>query len=663
MQAQGTQQGQRSGRGAPAAGPPSATAGGRGGRPKADPGTLLRAIRYVGHYRRLALLAYGSLFVATAAQLAVPQLVQNMIDAVVNAFIANQVLALPAAVQPAAAQRLGLTLAQVQANSSGATAALATVMLGVVAFAIVRALFAFSQSYNAERVSQSVAYDFRRDLFSKISRLSFSYHDKNQTGQLMIRATDDVEKLRLFIGQGLLLALQAVVLLVGTLIILGFTNFGLMLVVLPILPVAMVVFMIFGAVSQPLFRTVQQRLSRLNTILQENMAGLKVVKAFAREPQEEQRFNEAADLVLDQQLRVSRIFAFLFPLIFLLANVGQAAILYFGGVQIIGNTLTLGEWQKFSLYLVYVFFPLGQLGFIINLMAQASASAQRIFEILDAQNEVENKPGALDLREVHGDVTFEDVTFRYFKGGEPVLSQVSLTAHAGQTIALLGATGSGKTTIINLIPRFYDASEGRVTLDGHDVRDLTLESLRAQIGIVLQETTLFGGTIRDNIAFGRPDATDAEVIAAAQAAAAHEFISAFPGGYSTPVGERGSTLSGGQKQRIAIARALLLNPRILILDDSTSSVDLTTEYRIQQALDRLMEGRTSFVIAQRISTVLNADQILVLDKGQIVARGTHEELLESSEIYSEIYSSQLLDDSAGEAVGASNGREKVGVAV
>ncbi len=663
MQPQGAQQDRRAGRGGPPGGPIGAAGGGRGGRPKADPGTLMRAIRYVSHYRRLALLAYGSLFVATAAQLVVPQLVQNMIDAVVKAFIANQVLALPAAVQPVAAQRMGLTLAQVQANSSGATAALATVMLGIVAFAIVRALFAFSQSYNAERVSQSVAYDFRRDLFSKISRLSFSYHDKNQTGQLMIRATDDVEKLRLFIGQGLLLALQALVLLVGTLIILGFTNFGLMLVVLPILPVAMGVFMVFGAVSQPLFRAVQQRISRLNTILQENMAGLKVVKAFAREPQEEQRFDEAADLVLAQQLRVSRIFSFLFPLIFLLANVGQAAILYFGGTQIIQNTLTLGEWQKFSLYLVYVFFPLGQLGFIINLMAQASASAQRIFEILDTKNEVENKPGALDLREVRGDVAFEDVTFRYFKGGEPVLNKVSFETKAGHTVALLGATGSGKTTIINLIPRFYDASEGRVTLDGHDVRDLTLESLRAQIGIVLQETTLFGGSIRDNIAFGRPDATDAEVIAAAQAAAAHEFISEFPAGYNTPVGERGSTLSGGQKQRIAIARALLLNPRILILDDSTSSVDLTTEYRIQQALDRLMEGRTSFVIAQRISTVLNADQILVLDKGQIVARGTHEELLDSSEIYSEIYSSQLLDDSAGEAVVAVNGREKVGVAV
>jgi ATP-binding cassette subfamily B protein len=467
----------------------------------------------------------------------------------------------------------------------------------------------------------------------------------------------------LFIGQGLLMTLQAFLLLIGALVILWFTNQALTLVVLPLLPVALVVFMFFGAITQPLFRAVQQRVSRLNTVLQENMAGLKVVKAFAREPQEEVRFDAAADDMLQQQLRVSRIFSFLFPFIFLLMNLGQAAILYFGGTQIIQGTLTLGEWQKFSLYLFYVFFPLGQLGFIINLMSQASASAQRIFEILDAHNEVENQPGATDLTEVRGDVTFEDVTFRYFKGGEPVLNDVSFAAQAGQTVALLGATGSGKTTIINLIPRFYDASEGRVLIDGHDVREVTLESLRTQIGIVLQETTLFGGTIRDNIAFGRPDATDAQVIAAARAAAAHDFIMEFPQGYATPVGERGSTLSGGQKQRIAIARALLLNPRILILDDSTSSVDLATEYRIQKALDRLMEGRTSFVIAQRISTVLNADQILVLDKGQIVARGTHEELLESSEIYSEIYSSQLLDDADVSAIPAGNGQVKVGVAL
>jgi len=391
---------------------------------------------------------------------------------------------------------------------------------------------------------------------------------------------------------------------------------------------------------------VQIRISAMNTVLQENVAGLKVVKAFAREPHELARFDASAEALLAQQLRVARTFSFLFPVIFLLANLGQVAVLYFGGRQIIEGTLTLGEWQKFSLYLAYVFFPMGQLGFIINLMSQATASAQRIFEILDTKNEIEDKPGADDLGAISGRVEFEDVTFRYFSGGDPVLSHVSFTAEPGQTVALLGATGSGKTTIINLLPRFYDVTEGRVLIEGRDVRDVTVESLRAQIGIVLQETTLFSGTIRDNIVYGRPDATMDEVIAVAQAGAAHDFIMEFPQGYETPVGERGSTLSGGQKQRIAIARALLLNPRILILDDSTSSVDLTTEYHIQQALDVLMKGRTSFVIAQRISTVLNADQILVLDKGQIVARGTHEELLEESEIYAEIYSSQLVDDAA-----------------
>ena len=655
--------GRRNGTAPPGAGGTPPMAMGRRGREPANPRALVRAIGYIGHYRRLAVLAYSALFLATAAQLVVPQLVQSIIDEVVKAFVATQVLALPAVVQPVAAARMGLTVAQLQANQSGATTAILTVMAGITGFAVLRALFAFSQSFNAERVSQSVAYDFRRDLFTKISTLSFSYHDKNQTGQLMIRATDDVEKVRMFIGQGLLMVLQAFLLLIGALVILWFTNPALTLVVLPLLPVALAVFMGFGAITQPLFREVQKRVSRLNTVLQENMAGLKVVKAFAREPQEEVRFDAAADAMLAQQLKVSRIFSFLFPFIFLLMNLGQAAILYFGGKQIIEGTLTLGEWQKFSLYLVYVFFPLGQLGFIISLMAQASASAQRIFEILDAHNEVEDKPGAIDLQEVRGEVTFDEVTFRYFKGGEPVLNNVSFAAQAGQTVALLGATGSGKTTIINLIPRFYDASEGRVLIDGHDVRDVTLDSLRAQIGIVLQETTLFSGTIRDNIAFGRPDATDAQVTAAARAAAAHEFIMEFPQGYATPVGERGSTLSGGQKQRIAIARALLLDPHILILDDSTSSVDLATEYRIQQALDRLMQGRTSFVIAQRISTVLNADLILVLDKGQIVARGTHEELLESSEIYSEIYSSQLLDDADVSAIPAGNGQVKVGVAL
>jgi len=347
---------------------------------------------------------------------------------------------------------------------------------------------------------------------------------------------------------------------------------------------------------------------------------------------------------MKQQITVARVFSFLFPLVFMIANLGQALILYFGGRQIIFNTLTLGEYQEFSLYLMYIFMPLAMLGIIITQMSQAGASAGRVFEILDTENEVTDRPDALTLPSVKGQVDFNNVTFRYFSSGEAVLNDVSFSAAPGQTVALLGATGSGKTTIINLLPRFYDPSQGSITIDGNDLRQVKLESLRSQIGIVLQETTLFSGTIRDNIAFGRPEASMDEITSAARAAAAHDFILSFPAGYDTPVGERGATLSGGQKQRIAIARALLLNPRILILDDSTSSVDLQTELQIQHALDRLMKGRTSFVIAQRISTVINADLILVLDKGQVVAQGTHEELLETSEIYAEIYCSQLVED-------------------
>jgi ATP-binding cassette subfamily B protein len=608
------------------------------------PRTLGRAIKYLGSYPKLTWGAIIAMLIATASQLAVPQLIQRIIDTIVSASLNQTILNLPANIQALAADRLGLDLTVAQTELDGATRAIIYAGLIIVLFAVARGLFSFAQTYMSQILSENIAFDLRNDMYAKIQRLSFSYHDKNRTGQLMVRATDDVERLRTFIGQGLLLALQSLVLLVGTLVILLLTNWKLTLVILPILPIALLVFMGFGALAQPLFGEVQRRLGRANTILQENLAGLKVVKSFTSEEREQVNFKDSIDSLLEQRIKVARTFSFLFPFILLVANLGQAAVLYFGGRQIIDGTLTIGEWQKFSLYLIYVFIPMGQLGFIISLMAQAGASSDRIFEVLDTKNDVENKPGAITLETIDGRVEFDNVTFRYFAGSEPVLTNINLVAEPGQTVALLGSTGSGKSTVINLIPRFYDVSEGAVRVDGHDVRDVTLESLREQIGIVLQETTLFSGTIRENIAFGRPDATDEEVEAAAKAARAHEFITGFTEGYETPVGERGTTLSGGQKQRVAIARALLLDPHILILDDSTSSVDLTTEYEIQQALDILMEGRTSFVIAQRISTVLNADQILVLEKGEIVARGTHEELMENSPIYADIYHSQLAED-------------------
>jgi len=456
------------------------------------------------------------------------------------------------------------------------------------------------------------------------------------------------------------------------------------------MPLTMAVFFHFARRLRPLFTRVQQYLARLNTILQENLAGVRVVKAFAREPYEHRRFSAANRDLMEQQIETGRLIATAFPLIFLLSNLGTLAVIWLGGLQVIGGRLTIGELIAFQSYLMMTMFPLFMLGMILAMVSQAAASAERIFEILDAQSEVVEKPDATELPAIQGRVAFEQVWFRYFgpkdkpstekpagrrspraagagggmsgmgamggMGGgmagppsglprdEWVLKDVSFVAEPGQTIALLGATGSGKSTIINLIPRFYDVTRGRVTVDGWDVRDVTLDSLRSQIGIVLQETTLFSGTIRENIAYGRPEATEEEIVAAARAAEAHDFITAFDEGYETPVGERGVTLSGGQKQRIAIARALLLDPHILILDDSTSSVDVETEYRIQRALERLMVGRTSFVIAQRISTVRDADQILVLERGRIAAVGTHRELIRDSAIYAEIYSSQLQDE-------------------
>lgn len=613
-------------------------------------------------------MPFAFMVIATLSQLAVPRLVRNILDGITHGVMAASLLeklpAIPATLLPMALPKIlafaalpaDWTKAQLverlTADQLAAPTAVLVAGAAIVLFASMRGLFAFLQAYWAERNSQTVAFEIRNELFDKIQRLSFSYHDQNQTGQLMIRATDDIEKVRLFIGQGLVQLAGAAILLVATLSLLLTTNWQLALVSMPILPAALIIFMIFGIVSQPLFAKIQARISDLNTVLQENLAGIKVVKAFAREEMQQAKFRTAAGNLLSQTMTVSRVFSFLFPVVLLVANLGQASVLYFGGKQIVNASLTLGEYQEFSLYLIYLFLPLAQFGIIITQLGQASASAARIFEILDATSDVQDKPDAVTLPAVSGRVTFDNVTFKYPGGGDPVLSEVSFSVEPGQCVALLGATGSGKTTIINLLPRFYDPSSGSIMIDGLDLRSVTLDSLRSQIGIVLQETTLFSSTIRENIAFGRPSATLAEVQAAARAAAADDFIDAMPEGYDTPVGERGSTLSGGQKQRIAIARALLLNPRLLILDDATSSVDLQTESRIQAALDHLMRGRTSFVIAQRISTVINADLILVLDRGKIVASGRHFDLLENNGLYAEICRSQLTGDPAQQLVEA-----------
>ena len=620
---------------------PDKSAPARGpGAPRMDVKSLRKALAYSLRYRRLLFLAVGSMLIGTAAQLAVPQFIQTVLDTVTHALAARELAALPEA-QPAAA-RLGT-----EPNALAAPLqSLLQVAVLLLLFALARGLFAFAQTFMAEKMGQYAAYDFRNELFAQISRLSFSYHDRQRTGELMVRATDDVEKVRIFISQGLLLAGQALVLMISTLAILFVTNWRLALVVVPILPVVILVFMVFGANAQRLFMNVQRQLAHLNSILQENVAGLQVVKTYVREALEQRRFAAAADDYMRASLRVARFMSFMFPFLFLVANLAVVAITYFGGRMLIDSALTLGQWSKFTLYVTYIFIPMGQFGFIMSQAAQASASSGRVFEILEVDVEVKNRPGARPLGPIQGRVQFEDVTFSYFGGGEPILKRVSFTAEPGSVIAILGATGSGKSTVINLLPRFYDVTQGRIRIDRQDIRDVTLESLRNQIGIVLQETVLFSGTVRDNIAFGQPNAPQSQVEAAARAAAAHDFIAALPEGYDTNVAERGASLSGGQKQRIAIARALLLEPSILILDDSTSSVDLQTERRIQYALDALMRGRTSFVIAQRISTVRNATKILVLDQGRLVGEGTHAELIASHELYADIFASQLVADAA-----------------
>jgi ATP-binding cassette subfamily B multidrug efflux pump len=517
----------------------------------------------------------------------------------------------------------------------------------LVGLALARALFTFLQGYLAERASQGVAYDLRDALFERIERLSFSYYDRVQTGQLVTRLTSDVEQIRTFAGSGVVQLANAVVMLIGTTVVLLYLDWQLALVALAVVPVLAVLLVRFVGRIRPLFREVQQTLGRLSTVLQEDLVGVRVIRAFAREDYETARYTSVNDELLEKNLTTVRVFSNNFPFVFLFANLGTLAIIWFGGWQVIGGRLSVGDLVAFNTLLGFMLFPILTIGFLSASISRAGASSQRVFDVLDAPLDVKDAPDASTLLPLSCRVDFDNVSFRYPGSARDILAGVSFTARPGQTVAVLGTTGSGKSTLVNLIPRFYDVTGGAVRLDGNDVRDVTLSSLRSQIGIVLQETRLFSGTVRDNVAFGKPDATDEEVFAAAEAAQAGEFIRGLSDGYETVIGERGIGLSGGQRQRIAIARALLIDPRLLILDDSTSAVDAETEAAIQETLDRLMreKHRTVFVIAQRVSTVRDADLILVLDEGSIAARGTHEELLRESELYNEILGSQLLSPS------------------
>lgn len=513
-------------------------------------------------------------------------------------------------------------------------------VLALLGLTLFKGGLTYFQGVWTERASQYVAYDLRNAIHNKLAALSFSYHDHAQTGQLLSRAIQDVERIRFLTGRAVLRLIEGITLLVGTFLVLLWMNPGLAALSLLTMPLLVYVALRFGRLYRPLSAEIQQQLAVLTTVLEQNLRGARVVKAFAQESMEIERFEKENEHWFNLSAAAIRIQATNTPLIDFLAGISTVLIIWYGGTLVIQDRLTLGELVAFTTYLGQLVQPVRRIGMIIPAIAMASASGERIFEILDAQSDVQDAPDAVPLPPVKGHVRFEDVSFAYF-GRRRVLSNLTFEARSGQVVALLGATGSGKSTVLNLIPRFYDPTEGTITIDSYDTRQVTLNSLRDQIGIVLQETTLFASTIRENIAFGCPDATDADVVAAAQAAQAHDFIMAIPRGYAAEVGERGVTLSGGQKQRIAIARALLKDPRILLLDDATSSVDTETERLIQIALETLMQGRTSFVIAQRLSTVRMADLILVLEKGRIAARGTHKELLRTSGLYAEIYHQQL----------------------
>jgi ATP-binding cassette subfamily B multidrug efflux pump len=525
------------------------------------------------------------------------------------------------------------------------TSSLGWSVLALLGMTLVKGVLSFVQGRWTEIASQGVAYDLRNAIHYRLSGLSFSYHDHAQTGQLLSRAVQDVERIRFLTGRATLRLVEGTTLLLGTLIALVLMNAHLALLALATMPILIYVAFRFGRRYRPLSLEIQQQLAVLTTRLEQNLRGARIVKAFAQEEAEIDRFDRENDYWFTISALAARLQAVNVPLIDLIAGAGTVFIIWYGGSLVIHGQLTLGELVAFSTYLGQLVQPLRRVGLIIPAVAMAASAGERIFEILDAESEVQDAPEAEPLPAIRGLVRFESVSFAYF-GRHQVLRDVSFEAQPGQVIALLGATGSGKSTIINLIPRFYDPTAGRITIDGYDTRRVTLNSLRDQIGIVLQETTLFAASIRENIAFGRPGASEPEIIVAAQAAQAHSFIMAAPQGYDTPVGERGTTLSGGQKQRIAIARALLKDPRILILDDATASVDTETERLIQLALQKLMQGRTSFVIAQRLSTVRQADLVLVLKKGRVAARGTHEELLRTSGLYAEIYHWQLRPQEA-----------------
>ena len=571
-----------------------------------------RLLGYLKPYKKQVIIAYFSMIFATLLNLFVPQIIKDAID---NGLAAGEPRALFMA---------------------------GGVILGI---AVVRGAAGFGQLFFGEWLTHRVSYDLRNHFYNSVQALPFSFHDRTLTGDLMSRATSDITETERFVGIGLMGLISTTLLLLGVIVAMLLESVKLSLLGLIPIPLLIYATIRFGNTVRPMFKLIQEQMGVLSSTMQESMTGINVVKAFAREPHELAKFDNENDEWFDRRYGLIKTWADNWPLFTFLVAASIFLLLWFGGPRALDGEITVGSLFALISYVLMLSAPVQRLGFLVNLAATAGASAKRVFDIIDTPSEIEERENAVWLERAAGAVAFEGVDFAY-REDRQILSGISFQAEPGQTIALIGPTGSGKSTVTNLIPRFYDPTAGQILVDGVDVREVQVQSLRRQIGIVLQDPFLFSQTVAENIAYGRPGASMEEIIAAAKAARAHGFISEMPEGYDTRVGERGVTLSGGQKQRVAIARALLTDPRILILDDSTSSVDTETEHLIQEALAILMEGRTTFVIAQRLLTLKNANMILVLENGRIVQRGTHDELLAAGGLYREIYDLQLKDQEA-----------------
>jgi ABC-type multidrug transport system fused ATPase/permease subunit len=523
--------------------------------------------------------------------------------------------------------------------------------LAILAIGLLRSLLMIGRRLISGRQALAVEFDMRNGLYSKLLRLSYGFYDRHQTGQLMSRATVDLQAVRFFLGYGLIFFFQHVMSIVGVTAVMFFLDWRLALTATAITPLIVLVAYRYSSVSHPVLRDVQQKMADVATVAEESIVGVHVVKSFAQEGTEAGKFADRSEAVFGRSVDANRQRALYVPLLSFLPLVAQAVVLLVGGRMVVNGSLGLGAFITFNVLVAMLIMPLRMLGMWIGQAQRATASGERIFEVMDEPEEVSDAPDAVELPPGEGRLRFEGVTFGYDEE-RPVLQAIDLELEPGKTVALIGHTGSGKTTLASLVPRFYDVDAGRITVDGLDVRDAKLTSLRRSIGAVAQDPFLFSASVRENIAFGRPDATDEEVEQAARAAQAAEFIEELPAGYDTVIGERGITLSGGQRQRIAIARALLVDPRILILDDATASVDATTEARIRLGLREAMKGRTTIIIAHRLSTLALADELVVLDRGRIAARGTHEDLLQRSAVYREIYEHGLLEREFAERVEA-----------